>query len=158
MTARLAGAVIGLMLAGVVFLAGCSSAPTPTPTSSPTRVPTATPTTAAGSTAKPAAARTDVSPQQAKQLVDTNKDLFVLDVRNPDEYATDHIQGATLIPVTDLQGKLAQVPHDRPILVYCRTGVRSASASSILVSNGYSVYNLSGGLTAWSGAGYPTVR
>ncbi|MFC1935796.1 rhodanese-like domain-containing protein [Chloroflexota bacterium] len=149
MAARLTGAFAGFVLVAMMLAAGCSASPTPTPTP--------TPTFNQASSGK--TGRVDVSAREAKQLIDSTQNLVVLDVRNPDEYASSHIQGAMLIPAQELQGKLAQVPQGRALLVYCRTGVRSLTASNLLVASGFSmVYNLSGGLQAWSDAGYPTVR
>ena len=85
--------------------------------------------------------------------------LVILDVRTKGEYDGGHIYGATLIPVTELQariGELASHKYD-PILVYCGSGGRSATASGILDSNGFTeVYNMLGGIAAWRAAGYPT--
>ena len=86
-------------------------------------------------------------------------DLVVLDVRSKGEYDSGHIYGATLIPVAVLQqriGELASHTNDE-IIVYCQSGGRSATASDILDSNGFTkVYNMLGGLSAWKSAGYPT--
>ncbi|AKB19251.1 MULTISPECIES: rhodanese-like domain-containing protein [unclassified Methanosarcina] len=100
----------------------------------------------------------------------TEKDeVFILDVRTPAEFNSSHIQGAKLIPVTNsgelnlnpdqlLEARINEVPRDKKILVYCRTGHRSITASNLLVVAGYSdVYNMEGGITAWTGAGYPVV-
>ncbi len=85
--------------------------------------------------------------------------LVILDVRTKSEYDSGHIYGATLIPVTELPariGELASRKND-PILVYCGSGGRSKTASSILDSNGFTeVYNMLGGIAAWNSAGYPT--
>ena len=85
--------------------------------------------------------------------------LVILDVRTPTEYDSGHIYGAMLIPVNDLQtriGELASHIND-PILVYCGSGSRSATASGILDSNNFTnVYNMLKGLNAWKTAGYPT--
>jgi parallel beta-helix repeat protein len=85
--------------------------------------------------------------------------LVILDVRTKSEYDSGHIYGATLIPVAELLariGELASRKYD-PILVYCKSGGRSATASGILDSNGFTeVYNMLGGITAWNSSGYPT--
>jgi rhodanese-related sulfurtransferase len=85
--------------------------------------------------------------------------LVILDVRTKGEYDSGHIYNATLIPVADLPtriGELASHKND-PILVYCGSGGRSATASGILDSNGFTqVNNMLGGITAWKSAGYPT--
>ncbi len=87
-------------------------------------------------------------------------EVFILDVRRQDEYDEGHIKGSTLIPVQDipereLNKSLTGLPRDKKILVYCRTGHRSALASKILVNNGFKeVYNMKGGITEWTNAGY----
>ena len=110
----------------------------------------------------------NVAVQEAKKLIE-NGDVFVLDVRTPSEFNSSHIEGATLIPVTNtfgsnlssdnlLEARVDEVPKNKKILVYCKSGHRSTSASKILVNAGYSqVYSMEGGINAWTGAGYPVV-
>ncbi|NJD52601.1 MAG: rhodanese-like domain-containing protein [Candidatus Methanoperedens sp.] len=102
---------------------------------------------------------TDVSVQQAKGMID-RQEVFILDVRTEGEYAAGHIKGSTLLAVQDipeqeLAEKLKELPKDRKILVYCRSGSRSAKASGVLAENGFTqVYNMQGGITGWLNAGY----
>lgn len=85
--------------------------------------------------------------------------FLMLDVRTPEEFAQGHIAGARLIPVQELEKRLAEVPRDRQVYVYCRSGVRSARASGMLFRAGYThIENISGGIQAWQAAGYPVVR
>ena len=106
---------------------------------------------------------TDISVQQGKEMVDRGE-VFILDVRTPEEYAAGHIKGSTLLAVQDipeqeLGEKLKDIPKDRKILVYCRTDRRSTQASQILVENGFSeVYNMKGGIIGWMNAGYEVVK
>jgi len=82
--------------------------------------------------------------------------LVVLDVRTQSEYDSGHIRNAKLIPHTELEGRLDELNKTDGILVYCRTGGRSSTASQILVDNGFLyVYNMLGGITAWIDEGYP---
>lgn len=109
-----------------------------------------------------------VSVEEAREMIEKDE-VFILDVRTPAEFNSSHIEGATLIPVTNsggsnlssdqlLEARINEVPRDKKILVYCRTGHRSTAASNILVAAGYSdVYNMEGGITAWTVAGYPVV-
>lgn len=109
----------------------------------------------------------NVSVQEAKEMIEKD-DVFILDVRTPDEFNSSHIKGATLIPVSNafgsnlssdslLKARIDEVPKKK-ILVYCRTGHRSDTAGIMLVNAGYSqVYNMAGGITAWIDAGYPVV-
>lgn len=102
---------------------------------------------------------TDISARQAKEMID-RKEVFILDVRTNEEYAAGHINGSTLLAVQDipkqeLGEKLKAIPKDSKILVYCRSGSRSAKASGILAENGFAmVYNMQGGITEWMKAGY----
>jgi rhodanese-related sulfurtransferase len=90
-------------------------------------------------------------------MLDT-EDIFLLDVRTQSEFDEGHIKYANLIGVTQLPSRLDEVPNNETILVYCKSGGRSASASSSLVDAGYAdVYNMEGGITAWKVAGYPIV-
>jgi hydroxyacylglutathione hydrolase len=84
------------------------------------------------------------------------EELFVLDVREKEEYADGHIPGALNIYVGELEKRLAEVPSDRPVVSVCSTGNRSGLGASILERGGFKkVYNLIGGMTAWKEKGYP---
>lgn len=76
----------------------------------------------------------------------------LLDVRQDWEYAEGHMPGARLLPLADLPDRLGEVPKDRPVLAYCRSGKRSAAASGLLAGEGFDVLNILGGMTAWEGA------
>lgn len=87
--------------------------------------------------------------------VEANARHLLLDVRTPEEFASGHIPGAVNIPVESLQSRLSEISSDQDIVVYCRSGNRSAQASQILAQAGYSaIYDL-GGIINWSAQGYP---
>ncbi|NPE27747.1 rhodanese-like domain-containing protein [Methanococcoides sp. SA1] len=99
----------------------------------------------------------DVSVHEAKDMLDEG-DVFLLDVRTENEFNSGHLEGAVNIEVSQLGSRLDEVPADKAILVYCRTGVRSVRASKTLIKAGYAdVYNMKGGIAAWMSAGYPHV-
>ena len=75
---------------------------------------------------------------------------FLLDVRQPEEYAVARLDGATLIPLDELHGREKELPKDRPVVVLCHHGVRSAHAVHHLREAGIDAVNLSGGIDAWS--------
>lgn len=75
---------------------------------------------------------------------------FVLDVRDPSEYAAGHIPAAVHIPVDDLRRRLSELPRDRPIVAYCKVGQRGYLATRLLVLHGFAVRNLSGGFTTYA--------
>jgi parallel beta-helix repeat protein len=94
---------------------------------------------------------------EAKSMIDSNPSLVILDVRNESEYVTGHIRNAKLIPLFQLNTSLNQLNPADTILVYCGVGGRSATASQILASNGFShIYNMLGGITDWAREQYPT--
>ena len=98
----------------------------------------------------------DAAAMQAK-LNEKPKPL-VLDVREPSEYAAGHIAGSTLIPLHQLASRLSELPKDREIICVCASGSRSGSAARRLLSNGYNVLNLSGGMGRWQRAGLPVKK
>ncbi|MBS7632812.1 right-handed parallel beta-helix repeat-containing protein [Candidatus Bathyarchaeota archaeon] len=97
----------------------------------------------------------DITVSEAKTLIESDPSLTILDVRNQSEYDSGHIKNAKLIPLHQLESKLGELDKSSKILVYCRTGSRSATASQILEEAGFlCVYNMIGGVTAWSSLGY----
>ena len=93
----------------------------------------------------------------AVQLIN-HKDPLVLDVREADEYKNGHIQGAVHIPVGELEERIdeLQTSRERPILIYCRAGQRSAQAAAVLKRREFSqIYKLDGGIMAWQAAHLP---
>src|SRR5690606_30214491 len=85
--------------------------------------------------------------------LDADPAPFLLDVRQPWEWSVGNLaeRGARLVPLDELEERLAEVPRDRPVVVYCKSGGRSARAAALLVERGYGpVAHLEGGLTAWA--------
>jgi hydroxyacylglutathione hydrolase len=92
--------------------------------------------------------------QYSQRFLD-GEDHLLIDVRTPEEYASGHIPGAINISIQTLPDHLSEIPQDETIVVYCRSGNRSAAATDILVDAGYApVYDL-GGIQDWVSAGYP---
>lgn len=88
--------------------------------------------------------------------VKDNPGVFLLDVREPDEYEAGHIPGITLMPVGDVAARLSEIPRDKEVIVTCRTGNRSAQIADFLRDQGFTnVHNMEGGIVAWQEAGYP---
>ncbi len=92
-----------------------------------------------------------ISPAEAKAIMDDGSSHVVLDVRTADEYDQGHIPGAILIPDTELSSRAeAELPNkDEAILVYCRSGRRSAAAAEKLSSMGYTQVFDFGGIIDW---------
>ncbi len=83
---------------------------------------------------------------------------LLLDVRQPEEWASAHVEGAALIPLGELVARLDEVPADRPVYVMCHAGGRSAQATAYLEQAGYDAINVDGGITAWIESGLPVQR
>ena len=82
------------------------------------------------------AAAQNVSPEGAYTLVTQNHELFLLDVRTPAEYRQARLEGAQLIPIDQLVNRINELPSNRPILVYCAVGSRSAQVVNYLSRRG----------------------
>ena len=81
--------------------------------------------------------------------------VFMLDVREPHEYAAGHIPGITLIPMGEIANRLSEIPTDQEVIVTCRTGNRSGQIADLLREQGFTnVHNMEGGIVAWQEAGY----
>ena len=92
------------------------------------------------------------------RVAEVPADAYLLDVREPDEWAAGHIDGAVHIPMSGLMGRVEEVPKDRDVVVVCRVGSRSAQVAAFLGQRGWeNVRNLDGGLVAWVQAGRPLV-
>ncbi len=110
---------------------------------------------ACGGAAAPATAEVQlIGPDEYKQQFSQSDQHLLIDVRTPEEFAGGHIPGAINISVESLPDRLDEVPEDVPLVVYCRSGNRSATAGEILVNNGYQpVYDL-GGIRDWVAQGF----
>lgn len=92
-----------------------------------------------------------ITPKEAKAMMDKGG-VTVVDVRTLDEYKTGHIPGAILGTVQTLEETAPAMLKDKNavLLVYCRTGIRSANAANLLLKLGYKkVYDIAGGITQW---------
>lgn len=76
-------------------------------------------------------------------------DAFILDVREPREFASGHVEGAVNIPLNELRQRMGELPRDRAILAYCSVGQRSYYASRALRQHGFNARNVSGGMTSY---------
>jgi len=88
----------------------------------------------------------------AKELADwraSGRTHALIDVRQPDEHSRERIDRSTLIPLPTLESHLDDLPRDRPIVVHCQSGGRSARATALLREKGFDARNLVGGINAW---------
>lgn len=125
--------------------------------------PEAPPAPATAGQAAPAPAPATVRQTDAaglKAAMDAKEVRLLLDVRSPEEYAAGHVPGAVLLPLPELQGRLAELTpnKDEAIYVICEVGGRSARASALLAAEGFQPVNVDGGTRAWREAGLPVER
>ena len=101
--------------------------------------------------AQQAAAGATITASELKGMQDRGEQFLLVDVREPAEWEIVRIPGAVLIPKGDLPAKLAELPQDKPIVTYCKTGVRSAEALALLKQAGFAdAKHVQGGVTAWA--------
>lgn len=93
----------------------------------------------------------EVTPRELRDQLAAGRTPWLLDVREPWEYSTAQLPEATLIPLGDLAQRVAEIPRDADVVVYCHHGMRSARAVSMLRHGGWPrVRNLTGGIDRWS--------
>ena len=96
----------------------------------------------------------NVSPEHVQKML--HDSVVLIDVRADREVQRGLIPGAKHIPLQMLAARLAEIPLEHPVILYCQSGARSAQASSFLSDNGCrEVYNLAGGFSAWVAQGFP---
>ncbi|MGL5330353.1 MAG: rhodanese-like domain-containing protein [Peptostreptococcaceae bacterium] len=96
---------------------------------------------------------TNIRSDKFEDIIKSNKDVLILDVRSVDEFRSGHIPKAKNIPVQELSSKIQTLDayKDKEIIVYCASGARSANAAKILYQNGFAkIYNL-GGISNYKG-------
>jgi adenylyltransferase/sulfurtransferase len=105
-----------------------------------------------------AAADGDISVEELKQRLDRREEVFILDVRNPEEFQLCRIPGSTLLPLSALAQRLAELDPEREMVVHCKSGMRSQKAIAFLRQQGYrKLRNLTGGILAWADRIDPTM-
>jgi rhodanese-related sulfurtransferase/glyoxylase-like metal-dependent hydrolase (beta-lactamase superfamily II) len=96
-----------------------------------------------------------ISPRAAKTMVDGG--ALLLDVREPEEWCVQHAPTAMLLPMSRVRSRRDELPRDRPIVVVCRSGGRSAAVTASLRRSGFDAVNLAGGMCAWAATGLPVL-
>ena len=102
----------------------------------------------------------DITISEAQAIIKEEENLVILDVRTEGEFNSSHIPDAIVIPVSELENRLAEVStsNNAKILVYDSTGLRSTTACRLLTENGFTdVYNLLGGMQQWLNESGPVV-
>jgi rhodanese-related sulfurtransferase len=101
----------------------------------------------------------NISSFEARRLIGQKKNIYLLDVRTPDEFRQARMKGSVLIPISEIEQRIAEVPKNRPVLVFCAVGSRSNLVAGFLAGKGYvEVYNMQDGLIGWSRNGFPVER
>jgi molybdopterin/thiamine biosynthesis adenylyltransferase/rhodanese-related sulfurtransferase len=101
----------------------------------------------------------DITPAELSERISKGDKPRLVDVREPFEWNICHIEGATLIPLAQLEQKLDELPRDEEIIVYCRSGARSARAAEFMRGRGFAnVRNLLGGVNRWAVDVDPSMR
>jgi hydroxyacylglutathione hydrolase len=94
-----------------------------------------------------------------RQHLEQDRDLLVLDVRQPQEWKAGHIAGALFITGAELPARSEEIPKERPVAVICGSGYRSSAMASLLQHRGHAtVINILGGMQGWRAAGLETVQ
>ena len=101
----------------------------------------------------------EITATELKNRLDAGEDIQLIDVRQPDEYAFAHIEGAKLIPLGEIVRRMDELDDSKELVLQCKAGGRSAQAIEFLTRAGYhgKMANLRGGITAWSNDVDPSV-
>jgi hydroxyacylglutathione hydrolase len=96
----------------------------------------------------------DYTPRQVAERLQQDG-VQLIDVRTAGEYEAGHIAGGRWIELVDLPTQAATIDRGRPVILYCRTGARSAMATEALLRAGYDAHNMLGGLLEWHASELP---
>jgi len=95
--------------------------------------------------------QTETTVEELKHRLDEQEKVFILDVRNPEEFQICRIPGSTLIPLPQLPQRLGELDREREIVIHCKSGMRSLKAQQLLREKGFAkTKNLKGGILAWA--------
>ena len=100
-----------------------------------------------------------ISAAEYQQMLNAKKDVLLIDVRTPEEFAEEHLKQALNIDYNgaDFKGAISKLDKTKSVMIYCLSGGRSSSAMKVLAEAGFhEVYNLKGGILQWKAAGMPT--
>ncbi|GAP15256.1 dinucleotide-utilizing enzyme [Longilinea arvoryzae] len=101
----------------------------------------------------------DIEPREVQRRLQNNDSIQLVDVREPIELQISSIPGAVLVPLTQLPQRLEELDRNKDLVLFCRTGVRSARALRLLAGQGYTrLHNLKGGINAWSEQVDPSIK
>lgn len=96
-----------------------------------------------------------LSATELSEKLRNGKRPLILDVRQPEEYTQGHIAGSKLIPLGELGKRVNELPKDREVVCVCASGSRSRSATKYLLGQGYTAFDMKGGLFMWQRSRLP---
>jgi rhodanese-related sulfurtransferase len=97
----------------------------------------------------------EIDPERLTAWLADDPSLEVIDVRETYEHEAGHIAGTRHVELVDLSAQAQTLPHDRPVVFYCRVGNRSLMAAQALRASGFAAYSMRGGLQRWAQEGRP---
>jgi phage shock protein E len=142
--------VLTSLITLVVLITGCGSTNTPTSNSTTTEV-VETTASISSEVTENSAKFVLITAEEGKKMLEEDTSIVLVDVREPDEYAAAHIPGSILLPLGTIAEKVSDVIPDKntPIILYCRSGRRSAMGAEELVQMGYTTVYDMGGILNW---------
>lgn len=91
---------------------------------------------------------------QLAEMLEQNSEVQIVDIRQPAEVASGTVPGAETIPMHTIPLRIQDIKQDKPVVLVCRSGARSAQACMFLAQQGYeNIFNLRGGMMGWAGSG-----
>jgi rhodanese-related sulfurtransferase len=97
----------------------------------------------------------DLSAEAAQQYIKKTPELQIVDVRSAGEFKEGHLADAVLIPLNTLPARAFDLDREKPVLLYCASGGRSASALGFLLAQGFNAKHIEGGINEWESLGLP---
>jgi len=147
-------AALAVLLGGAAMAANAAESAAETKAASVPAVALA-PGAPASQVAFPAISQAALLQYQAKHA----EHLFVLDVRSPEEFREGHVPGAVNVPYDQITARIAEVPKNKDVVLYCRSGRRAGIAADVLMANGYTRLSyLEGDMPAWIAQGRPVAE
>ena len=101
----------------------------------------------------------EISAYEVNRMLDSGGECQVIDVREFSEFNNERIADAQLMPLSNFEKHAAEIDHDKPVFLMCRSGNRAKQAAERLIRKGFTdVHVVQGGMAAWAGADLPVIR
>ncbi|SOC42995.1 rhodanese-like domain-containing protein [Ureibacillus acetophenoni] len=93
-----------------------------------------------------------VDTKMLTKMIDSKENMVIVDLREPELFATSRVPGAINIPFDEIQSRYTELPKDKDVIFVCHTGRMGTESGNLLLENGYkNVFNLEGGIAEWTG-------